>query len=145
MPRILVPVDGSDASMRTVRHVIGLKEAFRNKLEVLLVNVQAPVPMKLLLLEGRPSEIDRLEGPAKAHGAELQAAAKAALDGAGIENTPHVEIGEAAPAIASLARTHHCEMIVMGTRGAGSIAGLILGSVSNKVVHLSSVPVLLVP
>lgn len=145
MPRILLPVDGSEASMHAVRHVIGLSKAFRNKVEVLLVNVQPPVPMKLLLLEGRPSEIDRLEGPARAHGAELQAAAKAALDGAGIENTPHVEIGETAPAIASFARTHHCEMIVMGTRGLGGLAGLCLGSVAHKVVHLASAPVLLVP
>jgi len=145
MPRILLPVDGSEASMRAVRHVIGLKAEFKNKPEVLLLNVQPPVPMKLLLLDGRPSEIHKLEEPPRAHGAELQAAAKAALDGAGIENTPHVEIGETAPAIAGFARTHHCEMIVMGTRGLGSLAGLCLGSVAHKVVHLASAPVLLVP
>jgi len=145
MPRILVPVDGSEASMRAVRHVIGLKSALKQALDVQVLNVQPPVPAKLLLFEGRPSDIRRLEEPARAHGAEIQAAAKSALDGAGIENTLHVEIGETAPAISAFARSHHCEMIVMGTRGAGSVAGLILGSISHKVVHLSSVPVLLVP
>jgi nucleotide-binding universal stress UspA family protein len=35
-------------------------------------------------------------------------------------------------------------MIVMGTRGMGGVAGLVLGSVATKVVHLSKVPVMLV-
>ena len=50
-----------------------------------------------------------------------------------------------APSIARLATTHHCEMIVMGTRGMGAVASLILGSVATKVLHLSPLPVLLVP
>jgi nucleotide-binding universal stress UspA family protein len=145
MPRILVPVDGSEASMRAVWHVIGLKDAFRQKVEVLLLNVQPPVPKGLLLLDGRPSELHKLEEPARAHGAEVEAPAKAALEGAGMECAPHVEIGETAPVITGFASTHHCDMIVMGTRGMGGVANLVLGSVSHKVVHLGPTPVVLVP
>ena len=143
--RILIPVDGAESSTRAVKHVVGLKNKLRQKLEVLLVNVQPPVPMKELLFDSRLSELHRLEDPLKAHGAKLLAAAGAELKAAGIECQPHVEIGEPAPVIAAFARTHHCEMIVMGTHGLGPLAGLCFGSVANKVVHLSPVPVLLVP
>jgi len=35
-------------------------------------------------------------------------------------------------------------MIVMGTRGMGTVANLVLGSVATKVIHLSHIPVILV-
>ena len=44
--RILVPVDGAEPSLRAVKHVAGMKDQLRQKLEVLLLNVQPPVPMK---------------------------------------------------------------------------------------------------
>jgi nucleotide-binding universal stress UspA family protein len=145
MLRVLVPVDGSDHSLRAVQHVVRLKDELRDKLEVLLLNVQRPVPMSSLLLDGRLSTVHRLEEPLKEHGLGQLARASAALAAAGIEFHPHVEIGEPAPVIAAFAGTHHCEMIIMGTRGLGAIAGLCLGSVVPKVVHVAPVPVLLVP
>lgn len=143
--RILIAIDGSEHSARTVKHVIRMKESMRQKLEVLLLNVQPPIPMKNVLFDGRLSEVHRLEEPLKQQGVRDLAPAVAALGAAGVECESHVEIGEPAPAIARFAKTHHCEMIVMGTRGMGAIASLFLGSVATKVVHLSPLPVLLVP
>ena len=143
--RILVAIDGSEHSARTVKHVIRMKDSLRQTLEVLLVNVQPPIPMRDVLFDGRLSEVHRLEEPLKEQGARELAPAATALGAAGVECHSHVEIGEPAPAIARFAMTHHCEMIVMGTRGMGAIASLFLGSVATKVVHLSPVPVLLVP
>lgn len=143
--RVLVPVDGSEHSRRTVQHVIALKDGLRQPLEVLLLNVQPPVPAKELLLDARLSEVHRLEEPLKARGSQLLEGAFAALEAAGIEFHPHVEFGEPAPVIAGFARTYHCELIVMGTHGLGAFAGLCLGSVAHKVVHLAPVPVTLVP
>ena len=145
MLRMLVPVDGSDHSLRSTRHVVKLKEELRERIEVLLLNVQPPVPMKELLFDGRLSEVHRLEGPIKAQGARQLEAARAALEAAGIECQAHVEIGDPAGTICRFAVTYHCEMIVMGTRGRGTISVLCLGSVAAKVVHQASVPVLLVP
>lgn len=142
--RILLPVDGSEHSARAVKHVARLKDWLREKLEVQLVNVQPPIPKKELLLEGRPSEIHRLEEPLRAEGARQLAGAQATLAAAGIECQSHVEIGEPAPIIARIAETHHCNTIVMGTHGRGAIASVALGSVAAKVVHLAPVPVLLV-
>jgi nucleotide-binding universal stress UspA family protein len=143
--RILVAIDGSAHAARTFKHVIRMKDSMRQKLEVLLLNVQPPIPMKSVLFDGRLSEVLRLEEPLKQQGARELAPAAAALGAAGVECQSHVEIGEPAPAIARFAKTHHCEMIVMGTHGMGAIASLVLGSVATKVVHLSPLPVLLVP
>jgi nucleotide-binding universal stress UspA family protein len=145
MPRVLIPVDGSDDSLRAVGHAVALKDSLREKLEVLLLNVQRPVPMSSVLLDGRLSTVHRLEEPLKEHGAGQLARASAALAAAGIEFHMHVEIGEPAPVIAAFAATYHCEMIIMGTRGLGAVAGLWFGSVATRVVHLAKVPVLLVP
>jgi nucleotide-binding universal stress UspA family protein len=145
MPRVLIPVDGSDHSLRAVNHAVGLKDSLREKLEVLLLNVQHPVPMSALLLDGRLSTVRRLEEPLREHGLAQLARASAALTAAGIEFQPHVEIGEPAPVIAGFAATYHCEMIIMGTRGLGAIAGIWLGSVATRVVHLAKAPVVLVP
>lgn len=142
--RILLAVDGSEHSARAVQHVVRLKDWLREKLEVQLVNVQPPVPAKDLLLDGRLSEVHRLEEPLRAEGARQLAGAQAALSAAGIECRSHVEIGEPATVIARVADTHHCNTIVMGTHGRSAVASLVLGSVAAKVVHLSPVPVLLV-
>ena len=142
--RILLAVDGSEHSARAVKHVVRLKDWLREKLDVQLVNVQPPVPAKDLLLEGRLTEVRRLEAPLKAEGARQLAEAEAALSAAGVGFQSHVEIGEPAPVIVRLAETHHCNTIVMGTHGRGAVASLVLGSVAARVVHLSPIPVLLV-
>lgn len=144
MPRVLVPVDGSKSSLCAVQYVATLTDRVQEPLDVLLINVQPPLPKSMLLFNGRPSEVQRLEEPAKAHGAEILAAAGTALDKASIQNKRYVEIGEPAPTIVQFAQTHHCELIAMGTRGLSDMESLVVGSVARKVLHLSHVPVLMV-
>jgi nucleotide-binding universal stress UspA family protein len=37
-----------------------------------------------------------------------------------------------------------CDLIVMGTHGRGAVAGMVMGSVANRVLHLAPCPVQLV-
>jgi nucleotide-binding universal stress UspA family protein len=55
-----------------------------------------------------------------------------------------VVAADAALAIARIALERHCDFILMGTRGMGAIAGIALGSIATKVVHLADLPVTLV-
>ena len=42
------------------------------------------------------------------------------------------------------AQEHGVDVIVMGSRGPGDLAGLLLGSTAHKVIHLADRPVLIV-
>jgi nucleotide-binding universal stress UspA family protein len=55
-----------------------------------------------------------------------------------MEGTPHVEIVNRAQAIGA-------DLIVMGTHGHGGFAHAVLGSVAERVLHRSRIPVLVVP
>lgn len=46
-----------------------------------------------------------------------------------------------AEVLAALADELGCDHIVMGTRGLGAISGIVLGSVTRKVLHLTRIPV----
>jgi len=82
--------------------------------------------------------------------AASQASAKALkeavgkAEAAGIAFKSIVRTGQTAEAIARAARDEGIEHIVMGTRGLGSIQGLLLGSVAMKVIHLAEVPITLI-
>jgi nucleotide-binding universal stress UspA family protein len=52
--------------------------------------------------------------------------------------------GSEAEAILTIAEKHQVDLIVMGTRGFGAVKGLLVGSVSRKVIHLSICPVMVV-
>ena len=66
-----------------------------------------------------------------------------------IDDVPYGDVGTtlfgyAARNIVDDAKEHDVDVIVMGSRGRGDLAGLILGSTAHKVIHLADRPVLIV-
>jgi nucleotide-binding universal stress UspA family protein len=55
------------------------------------------------------------------------------------------KVGGAAHAIAELAANDHADVIVVGTRGRTPLAGLVLGGVTQRLLHIAPCPVLAVP
>lgn len=53
--------------------------------------------------------------------------------------------GNAAKAIADAAKDAQADLIIVGTRGHTALAGLLLGSVTQRLLHISDVPVLSIP
>lgn len=139
--RILVPVDGSDNALRAVRHVLDTRDWYRTAVEVHLLNVQPAIAsgaVKMFISKDQLRDYYDEEG---------QAALKAArelVQAAGLECHARVGVGDAPATIADFARDAQCDLIVMGTRGMGALANVVLGSVATKVIHLASVPVQLV-
>ena len=138
--RILIPVDGSDRSLVAVRHVAGTLAPVMSGLEIHLLNVQRPVPAAAATFIDSAVLRD-FHGE---EGGKALAPARQLLDKAGLRYVSHAVVGEPAETIVAYADQQGCSGIVMGTRGLGSAAGLLLGSVAHKVLQLSKVPVTLV-
>ena len=86
-----------------------------------------------------------IESNDEAHAA-VEAAVKT-LTEAGIDAEMEVRetvFGHAAREIVSDAKERDVNVIVMGSRGRGDLAGLVLGSTAHKVIHLADRPVLVV-
>ena len=136
--RILVPVDGSEPSLRAVAHVVAL--AHRGlAAEIHLLNVQPAVRGVVASLVSHAD----LEGYHRDEGMTALAGAVALLADAGLKAHCHVSVGEPGAAALSFVTTLACDHVVMGTRGLGAIGGLFLGSVAQHVVTHSQVPVTL--
>ena len=142
MRKILVALDGSEHAQRALDEV--LKLFTTNSLHIHLLSVCEPIHVNEVLFKDTLAEMRQLEEEHMAAGRSIVESGSATLKAAGISHDTHVEIGHPAQKIAEFAGKYHCEMIVMGTRGLGSIRTLAVGSVANKVVHLAEVPVLLV-
>ena len=139
MEKILISVDGSANAERAVAHVIAMIGKGR-AVEVHLVNVRPPLRENVTRFIAR----GEIEAYHQEEGQKALAGAKARLDGAGIPFTAHIVVGAAGETIADVAQDIGADEIVMGTRGLGGLAGLLLGSVATEVISLAKVPVTLV-
>lgn len=142
MTIVLIPFDGSENAMRAIEEM--LKTMDKGRLHVHLLNVREPIQMREVVFDDKLSDIKLMEKAREQVGLQLLAPARMQLEAADIPSDAHVRIGHPAEVIVDFAREHHCELIVMGTRGMGTIRKFLLGSVANKVIHLAEVPLLLV-
>ena len=142
MLTVLLPIDGSEHSGRTVEHFIKSLAWYKDGVEVHLLNVQHPIPGGHRVAAALGHE--KLQQYHHDEGMQALQSARGKLDAAGIAYGFHIGVGEPAVVIAQYARDKKCELIVIGARGVGAIEGLLLGSVVTKVIHLADVPVLVV-
>lgn len=140
MYKVLIPVDGSPSSERAVRHVVELSRIV-GAVQANLLNVQPEVSAWEVKRFLREEEIESMQSSLAE---EATQSAREILDKAGIAYQLHHATGEIAATIAEFADSCGCNQVVMGSRGMGSLEGLLLGSISTKVLHLVHVPVTLV-
>jgi nucleotide-binding universal stress UspA family protein len=136
---ILVPIDGSAPALRALDHAIAvLKQGGEGELH--LVNVQPPVDNLVTTFVGKAevSSYHREEAMKALGPAEERCKA------AGVTPKLHIGVGKAGAVIAGFAKSLGAGQIVMGARGLGGAAGMLLGSVSRDVIAEATVPVTVV-
>jgi nucleotide-binding universal stress UspA family protein len=136
---ILVPVDGSGHALRALDVACDLAQKYGATLR--LVHAYPPIAADSLAGYG---DIEPIIARCTQAGEAVLAQAAERAKGCAQEITTELREAPDAEAILEEADVHHCDLIVMGTRGLGRLSGLLLGSVSQKVVQHAKVPVLLV-
>jgi nucleotide-binding universal stress UspA family protein len=140
--RILVPVDGSAASLRALDHALSLVKG-RADAELVLVNVQSRDTLDVSDFTAVVSaDSDRALATRRSETALKRAVAACRKGDVHFET--RAELGPVAETIDRVAREVDAEQIVMGTRGLGKIGRLFLGSIAAEVTRLAAVPVTLV-
>lgn len=138
--KILLAVDGSEHSLKAVVALIGYVKALRERPELHLVHVHPPIPIALATHHFSKETLDQYY---REEGEVALAEAAAMLDAVGLAYARHLHVGHPAETIVKLAGELGCDLLCLGTRGRGPLAGALMGSVAVQVLHLASVPVLL--
>ena len=138
--KILIPVDGSAASLEAVRQALRMvQDGLRASL--VLANVQEPATLYEMLLAHDPEVIDKVSAEA---GLNLLEPARTLVHEAGVAHEIEVAAGDPAHTLIDILENFGCDMVVMGARGLGTLRSAMLGSVSHEVLHAAQVPVLIV-
>ena len=138
--KIMLPVDGSEASFDAVRHAIYLCREGLNA-NFLLAAVQWPVRTYEMILAPDSSVLERLTG---AVGERALTRGEELLMEAGVAYQKEIYSGDPAETLVAMAVEQGCQAIIMGARGRGALRSALLGSVSTAVLQTSPVPVTIV-
>ena len=138
--KILVPVDGSAAALQAVRQALRMVDQGL-RASLVLANVQEPATLYEMLLAHDPEVIERVSAEA---GLPLLEPARALAREAGVEHEIEVARGDPAHTLVDIVENFGCDMVVMGSRGMGTLRSALLGSVAHEVLHAAPVPVLVV-
>ena len=132
---ILVALDGSKNSKRGLDMAIYLARQFNTKL--VGIYVISNIPKKYY-------ELEYPEKPLLIAADKIMESAKKRCAQNGILFDRKIDFGDPGLNITKFAKSLNFDLIVIGTRGLSSIKEKFLGSVSNYVLHKSSIPVLIV-
>ncbi len=137
LQKILIAVDGSEHSKRAVEYAIELLKMLQA--DIILIHCHRNYPTLL----GEPylqKAINKINQEAET----LVKPFRELFRKANIAITERIMEGRAGEVIVAVADTEKADLIIMGSRGLSDLEGLIVGSVTHRVLHAASCPVLVV-
>lgn len=144
--RILVPTDGSDTAEQAVDHALDLAERYGAELHALYVVDTDSMSLSLgteqvdRLRQGRYDEMEEVKDRAdRATGAVADRGRER-----GLAVVEHVSAGRPHALIADYAEDNDVDLVVMGSHGRSGVRRALLGSVTERVLRTTHVPVLVV-
>jgi nucleotide-binding universal stress UspA family protein len=155
--RVLLVIDTSECSQRAVKYVGHFP--LPSNVEVQVMHVLPPIPQPIVFVEPTisgsefipplrsPVEIEAdtaRQAEEEKQGQALLARAVKSLKATGLKANSVLRRGDAATEIIEYVKVNQIDLIVAGSRGLSRIRGLLMGSVSRKLVHYSGCSVLIV-
>ncbi|MCO5387210.1 universal stress protein [Desulfosporosinus nitroreducens] len=136
---ILVPTDASEAAKRALILALDLAKKFDSRILLLHV-VYTPEALGYTLSNGIPVPQEEIS----IYGNEALAATLAGIDIGTVKLEKKQKPGHTANAILEEVKSEQIDLVVMGNRGYGPIAGSMLGSVSQRILSKAECPVMIV-
>lgn len=144
LKKILVPIDGSDTALSALNLAMAIGGKFDS--EIIALNVSVPydytrIPPRVPKTAVEAEEMAR--APKELTALEV---AKKVADSEGYSKIVFHQMVDTDPAdkIVETVKQSNIDMVVMGNRGIGVWAGLLMGSVSTKVSQTVECPVIIV-
>ncbi|MET0543464.1 MAG: universal stress protein [Variovorax sp.] len=139
--KILVATDGSKHALRAVKYAAELAGLTRQPSSVTLISVHDDTGLRhAKAFVGSEQVADYLRELAEK---ELKPARKV-LDQLGIKHDAEIRTGHVTQEIVNCANAGKFNLIVLGAKGRGALADMLLGSVAQRVLAIAKQPVLLV-
>lgn len=138
--KILLPIDGSDVCPRAYEYAKKIAEKFDS--EIIIFNAQDLTPPFGWLYDPVVSK-DKGQDP-KVIAETIVESGKEYFEGTGINVTTKTSLGDPAATILEIGEEEGCDLIIMCTHGMSRSKRFLLGSVTNKVVLYSNIPVLVI-
>ncbi|MEM3673592.1 MAG: universal stress protein [Candidatus Bathyarchaeia archaeon] len=151
--KILVPLDGSEHSLRALNVAVQIAKKFGSKITLLHVYsvtvrpamIPEPTPMLSLGIPVMtPAEVSSLIEATRKAGNKILAEGEERAKAEGVEVETRLEEGHAVQEIIRVSKEGGYDLIVMGAQGISKLREILLGSVSNAVTHHATCPVLIV-
>ena len=144
--KILVPTDGSDTAENAVEHALDIAEKYGAEVHALYV-----VDVDSMSLSLGAEQVDRLQQGQFDEMEEVKSKAEEATgyvaDAArvhGLEAVEHIAGGQPHRVVAEYAEDHDIDLVVMGSHGRSGVKRALLGSVTERTLRSTDVPVLVV-
>lgn len=140
---ILIATDGSELATQAVRRGLGLAQQLGAKVTI-LTNTELWSVIEMTRHANDPrNPIEAYEEMAAAHAAKvLSAAANLAREAGVAYETVHTKDLKPAEAIVEMAQKAGCDLIAMASHSRTGFNKLLLGSVTSRVLALTTIPVL---
>lgn len=137
--RILVAIDGSKMSNKALKAALQIARERYSKVGVIHVEKNVMISENMTT-----DSIDEIYSKINNEANSLFNEARSLAESEELEIDTHYVMGDPAVQIVKTAEQGNYQLIVMGSRGLGAIKGIVMGSVSYKVLQLSQCPVLII-
>lgn len=138
--KILIPVDGSEHSKRAIGYLFDYRAFFDLNAKITLIHVR-PKLGRLMAASVRPEVIE------ESNAEELENAmgwARKRFSDSRVPFEETLQFGDPSEQIIEFAQKNSSDLIIMGSRGHGTLPGMLIGSTTFKVLGACKIPVLVI-